>query len=282
VEYVLSSQVKGIQVKDDGVKVEVARQEEVLNFESRVIVIAAGFNSRLDEMLGLGKVGDFVMGAQAEIETIGVDEIEVYCGQELAPAFFAWLVPLSSPRALVGLLSRRSPGLYLRKFMSSLMAEEKIVSADARQYYGGVPLQPLDKTYSDRLVVVGDAAGQVKPITGGGIYYGLLCADMAASNLHRALEANDLSAKSLASYEREWKGKLGQELKICYWARRLYEHLSDRQIDRIFDIIQSRGIDEDLLGMDDLSFDWHSRVLLSLMKHKALAWAIKAMKIPFT
>jgi len=282
VEYVLSSQVKGIQVKDDGVKVEVARQEEVLNFESRVIVIAAGFNSRLDEMLGLGKVGDFVMGAQAEIETIGVDEIEVYCGQELAPAFFAWLVPLSPPRALVGLLSRRSPGLYLRKFMSSLMAEEKIVSADARQYYGGVPLQPLDKTYSDRLVVVGDAAGQVKPITGGGIYYGLLCADMAASNLHRALEANDLSAKSLASYEREWKGKLGQELKICYWARRLYEHLSDRQIDRIFDIIQSRGIDEDLLGMDDLSFDWHSRVLLSLMKHKALAWAIKAMKIPFT
>ena len=56
---------------------EAAQQGEGLNFEARAVVIATGFGSRLVGGLGLGKIGDFVMGAQAEVETIGVDEVEV-------------------------------------------------------------------------------------------------------------------------------------------------------------------------------------------------------------
>ena len=273
VEYVLNSPVKGIEVRDDRVRVEAVRQGEGLNFEARAVIIATGFGSPL--------VGDFVMGAQAEVETTGVDEIEVYLGQEIAPGFFAWLVPTSPQRALVGLLSRRSSGLYLRKLMSSLQAQGKIVSAEAEVSYGGIPLKPLARTYSERLMVVGGAAGQVKPTTGGGIYYGLLCADIAANNLHRALKSNDLSAKSLAGYERGWKRKLGQELRIGYWARKFYERLSDRQVDKVFDIMKSQGIDEALLKAGDLSFDWHGKVVLRLLGQRAVSKAIGAIKIPF-
>ena len=280
-QYVLNSPVRDIEVGDDGVRVEAARQGEKSNFEARAVVIATGFGSRLVGGLGLGKIGDFVMGAQAEVETIGVDEIEIYFGQEVAPGFFAWLVPTSPPKALVGLLSRRSPGLYLKKLISSLLAQGKIVSDEAELSQRGISLKPLAKTYSRRLVVVGDAAGQVKPTTGGGIYYGLLCADIAANNLHRALEADDLSARNLAGYEREWKKKLGRELKIGYWARKFYEHLSDKQVDRIFDIIKSNGIDEALLKKDDLSFDWHGEVILKLLGHRVLSKAIEVMKVPF-
>ena len=129
--------------------------------------------------------------------------------------------------------------------------------------------------------MVGDAVGQVKPTTGGGIYYGLLCADIAANNLHRALNDDDLSARNLAGYEREWKKKLGRELKIGYWARKFYEHLSDKQVDRIFDIIKSNGVDEALLKKDDLSFDWHGEVILKLLGHRVLSKAIEVMKVPF-
>jgi len=281
VEYVLNSLVRGIEVGDNRVRIEAARQGERLNFEARAVIISTGFGSRFGEGLGLGKVGDFVMGAQTEVETRGVDEVEVYFGQEVAPAFFAWLVPTLPQRALVGLLSRRSPGLYLRKLMSSLLAQGKIVSVEAELSYRGIPLKPLARTYGERLMVVGTAAGQVKPTTGGGIYYGLLCADIAASNLHRALKSNDLSAKSLASYDRGWRRKLGQELRIGYWARKFYEHLSDRQIDRIFDMIKSNGIDDALLKADDLSFDWHGKAVLRLLGHRAVSKAIEAMKIPF-
>ncbi len=280
-QYVLSSPVKGIEVGDDGVRVEAARWEEGLNFEARAVVIATGFGSRLVGRLGLGKIGDFVMGVQAEVETIGVDEVEVYFGQGVAPGFFAWLVPTAPPKALVGLLSRRSPGLYLRKLISSLLAQGKIVSDEAELSHRGISLKPLPRTYSRRIVVVGDAAGQVKPTTGGGIYYGLLCADIAADNLYRALDDNDLSARNLASYEREWKKKLGRELKIGYYARKFYERLSDKQIDRIFNIIKSNGIDETLLKADDLSFDWHGEVILRLLGHRILSKAVEVMKIPF-
>jgi flavin-dependent dehydrogenase len=108
-----------------------------------------------------------------------------------------------------------------------------------------------------------------------------MCADIAARNLGRALEKDNLSAKSLANYEREWKRKLGRELRICYWGRKFYEHLNDRQIDRIFDIIKTNGIDDALLKADDLSFDWHGKAILRLVGQRVLGRALRAMKIPF-
>jgi flavin-dependent dehydrogenase len=190
-------------------------------------------------------------------------------------------VPTSPQRALVGLLSRRRPGFYLGRLISSLEAQKKIASAEAEISYGWIPLKPLARTYRSRVVVVGSAAGQVKPTTGGGIYYGLLCADIAADCLQRALKNDDLSAKNLASYEKEWRRKLGRELKVGYWARKFYELLSDRQIDRLFDIIKSNGIDEALLKADDLTFDWHGGVLLRLVREKALSQIFGGVKIPF-
>ena len=280
-DYLIDSFVADLEIRDSQIRVGVAHQGEGLNLEARAVIIATGFGSKLAAKLGLGKVSDFVMGAQTEVETIGIGEVEVYFGQEIAPGFFAWLVPTSSQVARLGLLSRHSPQLYLKKLMSSLLAQGKIVSAEGELSYGRIPLKPLPRTYSERVMVVGDAAGQVKPTTGGGIYYGLLCADIAANTLHRALGSNDLSARSLADYERKWKRKLGRELRIGYWARKFYERLSDQQIDRLFDIIKSNSIDEALLKADDLSFDWHSEAVLRLIGHRAVSKALGVMKISF-
>jgi len=263
-EYMLGSPVRAIAVEDGGVGIEAVRGGERLDLKARVAVIASGFGSRLTEDLGLGRVADSIVGVQAEVETTGVDEIEVYCGQDIAPAFFAWLVPTLPGRALAGLLSRRNPGLYLKRLISSLLAEGKIASDEVGLRYGGISLRPLPKTYSDRLVVVGTAAGQVKPTTGGGIYFGLLCADIAADTLHRALEANTLSAVDMAGYQYQWLRKLGSELKTGYRARRFYEHLNDWQINMLFDIIRFSGITQSLSRTNDLTFDWHGRVLSGL------------------
>jgi digeranylgeranylglycerophospholipid reductase len=279
-EYVLSSFVRNVEV-GGGVKVEAVRRGEKLNFGARAVVIASGLASGFTGKLGLGDIGDFVMGAQAEVETVGVDGIEVYLGRKRAPGFFAWLVPTSSPRALVGLASRRSTGSYMRRLLSSLLAEGKITSTEVQIRYKKIPLRPLAKTYGDRLLVVGDAAGQVKPTTGGGIYYGLFCAGIAADNLHRALAADDLSARSLAGYERGWKRKLGRELKVGQYARKFYERLSDRNLDRVFDITKSSGVDEVLSKADDISFDWHGEAITKLVGNGVLMGAIKAVKIPF-
>ena len=280
-EYILDSPVSNIEVEDDRVKIAAIHQKAGLSLEARGAVIATGFGSKLAERLGLGNFGDYVIGGQAEVATTGIDEVEVFFGREIAPGFFGWLVPTLPRMARVGLLSRHNPELYLRKLLASLVAQGKIITAETKLSYGGIPLKPLSRTYGERLIVVGDAAGQVKPTSGGGIYYGLLCADIAADTLHQALQRDDLSAKSLAKYEREWRRKLGRELKIGYWARKLFERLSDNQIDRIFNIIKANGIDEALLKARDLSFDWHSQAILMLLGRTVVSKALGVIKLPF-
>jgi len=282
VDYRLGNLATDLEVRDSDVIVRATCQGERVSLEARVAVIASGFGSKFVDGLGLGRVADFAVGAQAEVEvTAGVDEVEVYFDQKIAPGFFAWLVPTSPRRARVGLLAWRNPGLYLKRLLLSLLNQGKVVSAEVEPIYGGIPLKPLPRTYGRRLIAVGNAAGQVKPTTGGGIYFGLLSAEIAANTLHRCLTADNLSARCLADYERGWKKKLGRELEIDYYARKFYERLSDQRVDRLFDIIKSNGIDEALLKAKDLSFDWHGKTVLRLMGHRAVAKALEMMKIPF-
>ena len=279
-EYVLSAPVKDIQFGQDRVTAEAVTGGQKRSFEARVAVVATGFGSRLAEKAGLGKPGDSVIGAQTEVEIKDAPEVEVYLGREIAPGFFAWLVPTSPSRGLVGLLSRRQPGVYLKRLLQSLKAQGKIGLAEAEPGHRGISLRPASKTFARRLLVAGDAAGQVKPTTGGGIYFGLLCAEMAAMKLKRALEQDDLSARNLAGYEKEWKKRLGKELSVGYWARKLYERMSDRQIDRIFEIAINSGIVDELLEADDLSFDWHSRAILRVARKKALTSVLGMIQAP--
>jgi len=96
--------------------------------------------------------------------------------------------------------------------------------------------------------------------------------------LTQSLAKGDLSSKSLVSYERGWKKLLSRELRTGYQARRLYEQLSNRRIDQIFDIIKAFGIDEALLKTKDLSFDWHGKTISNLLGHWALSKIIGATK----
>ena len=274
-----SARVNNISLMDHRVRGDVEYKGRRDNFEGRVAILSNGFGASLPRKLG--GIADFVFGAQAEVYTKGVDEVEVYFGQEVAPGFFTWLVPTSSGKALAGLLSRRKPGVYLNNFLSTLHAQGKIASAEAKITCGALPLTPLPKTYGERIIIVGDAAGQVKPTTGGGIYYGLLCADIAADVVHEALCADDLSAKRLERYEKDWKKKLSRELQVGYWARKLYEKLSDREIERVFSLATVNNIHEVLLRSPDFSFDWHSGSIINALKHKPLRQAVWSMARSF-
>ncbi|HEY91822.1 MAG TPA: NAD(P)/FAD-dependent oxidoreductase [Dehalococcoidia bacterium] len=278
--YEVGTLIRDIEVSGNGVNIKAIRGDEPVNLEARVAVIATGFSPGLTERLGLGRTGDFVTGVQAEVMLPELDNVEVYLGQDTAPSFFAWTVPTSFGMGLVGLLSRRTPEVYLRKLLTSLAEQGKIASADVEVLHGGISLKPLSKTYGERLLVVGTAAGQVKPITGGGIYYGLLCANIAAEHLHNALVEDNLSAKSLAGYQRKWKKLLGSELRTGYWARRVFDRLGDNQIDRLFDVVESTGILDALLKADDLSFDWHGGAVSRVIGYEVFRKVIGSVKLP--
>jgi len=262
--YHLGSRVNDIVVLDDRVRVETDSKK---NYDAKAVVIACGFHSRIPQMLGLGKVDDHIMGAQAEVSTNGYRELEVYFNQQMAPGFFSWFVPTIPEQALVGLFSRQKPGWHLRMVLDKLYHRGRIASPEAKITYRGIPLKPLTKTYRERVIVVGDAAGQVKPTTGGGVYYGLLCAEVAAHTLHQALSTDTFSEEFFSSYQKAWQERIGWELQIGYLARRLYDGLSNDQIDNLFNITASNGIHESLLQSPDLSFDWHGKAIIKGLQH---------------
>ncbi len=281
-EFLLGYRALAARVTREGATVACEHDRTRAELRGRALVVASGFASGLTRQLGLGDPGDFVIGAQLDVDVQDTEEVEIYLGQEVAPGFFAWLVPTMPGRGRLGLLSRHHPGTYLVKLYNRLRAQGKVLSAITPPRFGGIPLRPLPKTYASRVVVVGNAAGQVKPTTGGGVYYGLLCAQLAAEVLHQALASDDFSEERFAQYERNWKRKLYRELQIGYYARRLYERAGDSHIERVFDIMIRNGIHEALLRADDFSFDWHGGLLLKALTSHLLGGIIRALKSRLT
>jgi digeranylgeranylglycerophospholipid reductase len=279
-EYRFDSRVNEVTVEPDHATVSVSSRGKEEQITSKCVVAACGFAPGLLRRLGLGTFRDFTFGAQAEVATAGVDEVEVYFG-DMAPGFFAWLVPVSPSMARAGLLARKKPGDYLKSWLEHLKSQGKIAAADVKIHYGAIPIKPLTRTYSERMIAIGDAAGQVKPTSGGGIYYGLLCADIAADTLHRALMDNDLSVKRLSSYEKAWRLRLGQEIRTGYRARKLSERLSDTQIDRLFKLAKACGIEEAITKAGGVSFDWHGRTAKQLLKYRIVTKSLNIARLPF-
>ena len=265
-EYFTFSRAADITVLNDRVRLSTDKGK---TFDCRVAVVASGFYSKLPQTLGLGRMKDFITGAQAEVEIkggSGLDEIEIYFDQNIAPGFFAWLVPTAPQRALAGLFARRASRKHLHEFLTALFEKGRIALSNVNIMHGGIPLKPLRKTYCDRVVVIGDAAGQVKPTTGGGVFYGLLCADIAANILHKALSTDDLSTKSLSRYQSKWHKAIGHELRKGYAARHAYEKLSNHRIEQLFNFTLKRGLPDAINQSPNISFDWHSKAMAELIK----------------
>jgi digeranylgeranylglycerophospholipid reductase len=261
-DYFFSLPATDIVIDSDGVQVETPR----LKFKAKAVVIAAGFKPAFTRKLGLGSVDHFAMGAQTVVEVQGIDEVEIYFGQEMAPGFFGWLVPILNGKALAGVLATSHAKFYLEKLLASHFCQGKVIRQEAEVRLGAIPMGILPRTYGDRLLVVGDAAGQVKTTTGGGIYFGNLGSKAAVEVLSEALDTGNLGAKQLSRYQKAWKAKMGREIYLGYLARRLYQKLSDGQIERIFDIVSSNGIAGTLLDSPSFSFDWHGKLILAFMK----------------
>jgi flavin-dependent dehydrogenase len=117
-------------------------------------------------------------------------------------------------------------------------------------------------------MAVGDAAGQSKPTTGGGIFYALLSAEAAARTAAAALKRGDCSAAAMSSYETGWRKRLGREIKMGAFFRRLAERLTDQEIDDLFRVVLSDGVLPAVTRK--ARFDWHWDVISFALRHPAL------------
>lgn len=270
VRVIAGARVADVTVDDQGVSVRLAGGGRVT---ARACVLATGANYVFQRRLGLGLPTAFLQSAQVECPTAPFERVEVHFGREVAPGGFAWAVPVrrgAASFARVGLMCGDHAAHYFERFVSSVGARLGLdraasASGSAAPRLKMLPLAPLRRTYATRLVTVGDAAGLVKATTGGGIYYSLLSAEMAAEALERALTCDTLGADALAGYERAWRRRLGPELEAQLSLRRLADRLSDGDIDMLFELAHADGIMP--IVRRTARFNQHRDLILSLFKH---------------
>ena len=277
--YFFSTVATGLLSNERFIRVKTTCGNEPLELSAKAAVIACGAAAGLTGQMGMGQISEYAQGAQADVPCKNIDEVEVYSGKHIAPGFFAWLVPTVPGHAKAGLLCTRNPRATITKFLNLLEGRGKILPAVYHISFGAIPLRPLGRTYADRILVVGDAAGQVKPTTGGGIYFSLICAGMAVRTLDESLRAGDFSSQRLALYQKRWHRILKRELDIDYWAHRFYQGLTDKQTEHIFQVIQRHGIHESLLASPDITFDWHGKVILDAIRHRSLQRSLEKLKM---
>jgi flavin-dependent dehydrogenase len=211
---------------------------------------------------------EYLQGAEAELDVYRIMETEIHVGRDIAPGSFAWVVPINPAKARIGMTTQENADLFLQAFLNNPRIRNRIRNHNPRIKVDVIPIRPIGKSFRERVLVVGEAAGQVKPTTCGGIYYGLISADLASETIGEAFVKGRFDDDILNGYERRWKRKLGGELEIGYHFRRIFSGIKDRQIDRLFEILNSDGIAP--LIRSKAQFDWHKDLILALSGHVTL------------
>ena len=214
---------------------------------------------------------EFLRGVGAEVTGTNLDPnfVEIFVGKNVAPGFFAWIIPMNKhgTEARIGLCidkkASHSPKYYFSKFFEHASVFLKDVKIT--RYIGGiVPLGVLKKTYAANIMLVGDAAAQVKPTSGGGIYPGLLCARHCSSIAIEALEKDNFTIQFLKRYHKLWTADIGKELFLGMKFRKIFKSLTDEQLDKYIERFNNPKITEVITKYGDI--DYPSKLVKPLLK----------------
>ncbi|AKB85651.1 NAD(P)/FAD-dependent oxidoreductase [Methanococcoides methylutens] len=247
-ELLLKGRVTHLQEKNGIQVLSVMHMGKPVTIRARVVIGADGVKSTVARFAGLGKVKRILSGVQIEApyRSENDDFVELFVGSR-APGFFAWTVPVSEKVSRIGLAveqgNEQNAINYLREIISS---EPHVCDRHSQSMLdlvvGGIPIGPLERTYTDGVLIAGDAAGQVKPTSGGGIYTGAACAKIAGEVAAKAALDGDVSAQRLSLYEKRWKGELGRELGIGMKIHDFVGGLSDDELDEMITAMNNPAI----------------------------------------
>jgi len=253
--------VQDVEVAADGVTLHTPGDL----VRARACVLACGVSYRFQRQLGLGLPAQAVHTAQTEVDAVAGEVVELHFGREVAPNGFLWTVPLARDgraRLKIGVMATGNAGAYLQAFLDRPEVRARLRGAPSPPVRRLLPLKPIAKTYADRVLVVGDAGGFTKPTTGGGVFYSLLTASLAAEALVEAFHAGRLDDAFLARYERRWQERLGADLRVGDWLRQLVSRCTDAEIDRLVRAFASEGLQT--LVRRTVRFNWHRELILAL------------------
>jgi digeranylgeranylglycerophospholipid reductase len=246
------------------VKVRVTRQgSHPGEIEARLIIGADGVASGVARAFRLRRPVEILPAFEAEFpESPGdPDLVEVYVGNTISPGLFGWWIPDGAGGARVG-VAANADGTSARVYYEHLLAQigrrlgQPLRNATS-YLVSGIPIGTVPKISGPRVVLVGDAAAQTKPLSGGGIFTGMRAAELAVEVIHEALNDGDLSAGRLASYDEAWRREFGDEFDKAQYLRRLFLKFTDAELEAILEALRDAGTTETIVAFGDIDFPTH-------------------------
>ena len=224
------------------------------NIDCKIFVDARGVSSLIHK----DRTG-ILSSAQYEIYAnwIKKGKVEVIFDQEKYPGFFAWIIPSNEGKGKVGVAGR---GINVSETLNEILKEKGEFST-IRKIFAPIWIKgPIEKFVDGRTVIVGDAAGQAKPTTAGGIYTSGMGGIYAGQAISKFLKTNEIS--HLQEYQKRWTERFGKEFDKQLLARKILERVDNQTINKLFESITPE-ITNEISEKDD--FDFHTSSIIKLL-----------------
>ena len=269
-EVFLENKILSAQRHEQHIKLITSKKTDV---QCKLLIGADGPYSKIRDIFSLPGPLEFLRGIGAEISGTNLDSdyVEIFVGNKIVPGFFAWIIPTNNQgtQARIGLCVNQDspypPKHFFSNFLKNKYASQYLENMEITKHIGGVvPLGVLKKTFSSNVMLVGDAAAQVKSTSGGGIYTGLLCAHHCSTVAIEALQKNNFTHSFLKKYHKLWSADIGVELNMGMKFRKIFKNLSDKQLDKYITKFSSPKITEIITEQGDI--DHPSKLVKPLLR----------------
>ena len=264
VEIKLQTEINKIELTKHNIEIYSKQNNK---YSAKLVVLATGVSYTLNKQLGLGIPQNFLKGAQIEYDSNSIELPTLYIGNSIAPGAFAWILPVMKNKIRLGLITDKNPRPYAINLFNIINPQNKSIKNPEFKYKPiaqGIAIPSIN----DRIIAVGEAAGQVKTTTGGGIYFGLLASGIASKVIKKSFDCNNFSYSFLSEYETNWHKILKNNILTGYKIRKTYSKLTDSKIEDIFSIIKHDGIIKTVQKIGD--FDWHIPLLCKIINKLSL------------